>query len=181
MTDRATRAESPVANGLVALGPRMRVDRDSPLIEMQGSLNEVNAWIGVIISLANSIDVRELMPFVQHDLRYLSDQIGLQSEVLLSHEHLVRIDSTIARLKPKDFSPEEETLPPSSSTAAAFAFVARSVCQRAERQLASLEAMNNTIGVAGIRMPANDLPLAYLKRLDALLRIVGNLEARQST
>lgn len=180
MTDQLERAPSAGPDNLVALRPWMRVDRAAPLIEIQETLDEFNAWISVIISLASSKGLREAMGFVQHDLLYLSDQIGLQRGPLLSHEHLARLDAAIARLKPPDFSPNEDAIPPSASTAAAFGAVARTVCRRAERQIGSLTELYGAVGAPGIKPPASDLALIYLRRLDVLLQIASYLETRPS-
>jgi len=181
MTDQAKAATSIGPDNLVPLGPRMRVDRASPLIAIQETLDEFNAWISVIITFASSKELREAMAIVQHDLRFLSDQIGLQSGPLLSHEHLARLDAAIAHLKPADFSADEDAVPPSTSTAAAFGSVARAICRRAERQISRLAELYGSVGVAGLKAPASDLALTYLRRLDLLLQIASFLESRRQS
>ncbi|MEI9899422.1 MAG: hypothetical protein WDN31_04000 [Hyphomicrobium sp.] len=51
------------------LGAHMRVDSDSAPIEVLGTIDELNCWIGVIVSLTSSRTVRETLNFIQHDLR----------------------------------------------------------------------------------------------------------------
>lgn len=162
---------------LIAYNPGTRADHDSPMIEMQDTLNELNAWIGVVTSLTTSGNVQRTVAFVQHDLCYLCDQIALQSGALLSHKHLVRIDAAIAHLNAAGHPWIDDMLPASGLPATAFTHVSLAVCKRAERQLAGLLQLHTTVGVPGVRIVGNDLALVYLRKLQALLVIVAHIEA----
>lgn len=180
MKERGIAAPPHKTNGLAPLDSRAHIDRDSPMNEMQGTLGELNSWIGVVISLTTSADVREVLPFVQHDLCYLSDQIGLQTGPLLSREHLARIDGALERLAPNGAPAEKDPSLPSGPPAATFAHVAREICRRAERQLIGMLELENTVGIAGfhVRIHTNDLALNYLERLATLLWVVSSIETR---
>jgi cob(I)alamin adenosyltransferase len=180
MKERGITATTRGVNGLGPLDSRARVDLNGPMNEMQGTLGELNSWIGVVISLTTSADVREVLPFVQHDLCYLSDQIGLQACTLLSGEHLARIDSALERLTPNGATTEKDPSLPSGPPPATFALVAREICRRAERQLFGMLELESTVGVAGFhaRVNTNDLALNYLERLATLLWVVSSIETR---
>lgn len=178
MTDRVERVASIGRDNIIALRPGIRVERASTSNEIQETLAELNAWISIVISLTGSKKLSEAMSFVQHDLLYLSDQIGLHPGPLLAHEHLARLDAAIARLEPADFSPDEDTIPSSTSTTAAFCSVARTVCRRAKRQLDDIADLYGAVGGAGAATPAGSLAHLYLGRLGVLLQIANHLETR---
>ena len=54
--------------GETALGSGTRVDKDSPPIEALGAVDELNSWIGVVVALSISRQVKEVFTLVQHDL-----------------------------------------------------------------------------------------------------------------
>lgn len=177
MTDCLGRTAPVDGNGLVVLSPRARVDRDLPLTELLGTLGELNAWIGVINAVVRSNKVQEALSFVQHDLCHLCDQIGLQSGPHLSREHLDRIETSIASLPAGERSPEDGLLPPGGPLPAAFAHLARAICQRAQRQVAGLLRLRDAFGVSGLNGFADDVDRVYLERLDTLLGIASDIEA----
>ncbi|MCC7253271.1 hypothetical protein [Hyphomicrobium sp.] len=164
--------------GVVALGPRMRAARESSLIELLETLGELNAWVGVIASVATSSRIQVVLPLVQHDLCHLCDQINLQSAAPLSRQHLARIDGAISRLVPDGIAIEEDLLPPGGPLPTAFAHLAWTVCKRARRQLASVLSLHGSRGASGSGAIADDVALIYLQRLGILLRIIGDIESR---
>ncbi len=154
--------------GETALGSGTRVDKDSPPIEALGAVDELNSWIGVVVALSISRQVKEVFTLVQHDLFELSAQVSVPKTTLLSRAHLARIEEAIDQMNAALDTSKEFILPggvPSSS----FAHVARTVCRRAERKLFRLTELD---------APPENFGLPYLNRLSDLLFVASRLENR---
>jgi cob(I)alamin adenosyltransferase len=63
--------------GQTGLGSGLRVDKDSPPIETLGAIDELNSWIGVLLSLSKTPRVKQIFTLVQHDLFDLGAQISV--------------------------------------------------------------------------------------------------------
>lgn len=168
-------------NYLVPLGNAW-VDRDSPPMEAYGSIHELNCWIGVITAMTISASIKQTLNFVQHDLRYLCDQISIPEKPLLSLEHISRLDAAIGCMASESGALGEEISLPGGVQSAAFSHVAHAVCLRAERRLSSLTQQDGV--VQGIhdckeRKVSMDFGLTYLHRLSDLLLLIAREENRQ--
>jgi cob(I)alamin adenosyltransferase len=169
--------------GQTSLGSGTRTGKDSPPIETLGAIDELNSWIGVLISLASSKEVKETFIFVQHDLFDLGAQISVPGTPLLSRDHLSRIESCFDQMNGQ-LGMLKEFILPGGSPASALAHVARTVCRRAERRLVSLleiyqsaadEPQSDTSGKT-----AQDFGLPYLNRLSDLLFVASRIENREA-
>jgi cob(I)alamin adenosyltransferase len=167
--------------GQTGLGNGMRVEKNSPLIETLGGVDELNSWIGVLITLSRSDQVKEILTLVQHDLFDLGAQLSVPGTPLMSLEHVARIEERLSRLN-GELGPLKEFILPGGALSSGIAHVARTVCRRAERQLVGLiELVSMTIESGAT--PRNDpLPpdygLIYLNRLSDLLFVVSRIENR---
>lgn len=120
-----------------------RVPKDNSRLEAYGSLDELNAAIGVAISHGLPTPVEEQLEQVSHWLFDLgsdlaSPRAGLEpgQPLRVGEEHHVRLTEWIHAT--------EETLPPlrnfilpGGSPGAAALHLARTICRRAERRLVS--------------------------------------------
>ncbi|HMN11959.1 MAG: cob(I)yrinic acid a,c-diamide adenosyltransferase [Rhizobiaceae bacterium] len=162
--------------GQTSLGSGVRVDKDAPAIEALGTIDELNSWIGVLITLANSPEVRETFELVQHDLFDLGAQVSVPGTPLLSSEHLLRIESAFAQMNTK-LGMLKEFILPGGERSSAFAHVARTVCRRAERRLFTLcEVTSSPAEDANHDVPPQAYGLAYLNRLSDLLFVASRIE-----
>jgi len=165
--------------GKTSLGSGLRVDKDSPPIETLGAIDELNSWIGVLLTLSISPKVKEVFALVQHDLFDLGAQISVPGTPLLSQAHLSRIDDSFEQMN-ADLSMLKEFILPGGASSSAFAHIARTVCRRAERRLFSL--LEIDVGAEGLRVAtigpsaAESFGLAYLNRLSDLLFVASRLE-----
>jgi cob(I)alamin adenosyltransferase len=164
--------------GETGLGSGLRVDKDSPVIETLGAIDELNSWIGVVVTFAASDQVKQVLTFIQHDLFDLGAQISVPGTALLSAQHLARLDEGFQQINSK-LSPLKEFILPGGLTSAAFAHVARTVCRRAERRLCGLVQLQTAADRAanGTTSPVSeDFGLPYLNRLSDLLFVISRLE-----
>ncbi len=145
-----------------------RVSKDHPRVDAYGSVDELNAALGLARSLARK-NGKELLAKIQKAL------VGLMGELAVAAEDLHRYESDgYARLGDEDLAlldrkieQMEKGAPqargwstPGGSTAGAALDLARTVCRRAEREVWKLEKAQGNI---------RSLIPRYLNRLSDLL------------
>lgn len=153
--------------GMTRLACGTRVEKDSPTIELLGTIEELSAWVAVLADDPPSDDAGRILVVVGNDLDELSRQVAAPGFPLLSDAYVRRLaefhDNVEAYLPPRVTA----QLPGGTPRAAAAA-VARCVCRRVERRLVSYR------GLEGVGIEA-DHALAYLNALGDLLDQIGRL------
>lgn len=165
--------------GQTSLGSGARVDKDSPPIKALGAIDELNSWIGVVLALATSPEVKETFTLVQHDLFDLGAQVSVPGTPLLSQAHVDRIEESFDHMN-AGLGMLKEFILPGGAPSSAFAHVARTVCRRAERELFSFldaEAAGLRLLKDGVSAQDN-FGLSYLNRLSDLLFVAARVENR---
>ncbi len=135
-----------------------RVLKNHPRVVAYGTVDELNAVLGVVCTLLNDKDLLRKVMQVQRDLFALGAELATapaQKPKMTLSRHRVR-----ALERQIDAFLEEVPLPrffvlPGGSPAAAFLHLARTVCRRAERCVVSL----------ALQEPVRPLVLTYLNRL----------------
>ena len=129
-------------DGTTGLVGGQRVPKDSPLIEACGSLDELNAQLGVVRSCELPDDVNTMLQNIQSDLFTIGTQIATPEG---SNIKIQRIsDDEVANLEHEIDALENTLLPlrqfilPGGSSAASALHLARTVARRAERRCVSL-------------------------------------------
>lgn len=166
--------------GSTALMYGRRVSKDHPRVDAYGSVDELNAALGLARSLAKKAE-KDLLEKIQKAL------VGLMGELAVAPEDLHRYESDgYARLKDEDLDlldrkieQMEKAAPkasgwstPGGSTAGATLDLARTVCRRAEREVWKLEKAQGNI---------RSLIPRYLNRLsDCLWLMEREAEAGKS-
>lgn len=160
--------------GQTSLGSGRRVEKDALPIEILGTVDELNSWIGLVQSASRARDVQSALEFVQHDLFDLGAQISVPGTPLLSAAHLARLEASFEGMNDK-LGMLKEFILPGGSAASAYAHVARTVCRRAERRLYSLLSTSSETPNIGDVLP-DDYGLPYLNRLSDLLFVAARIE-----
>jgi cob(I)alamin adenosyltransferase len=138
-----------------------RVRKDTPRLEVCGTLDELNAVLGMARAESLPEDVDRLLRQIQGDLFSVAAQLTTPETDPASVEALERaIDRYDAELPPL-----RHFILPAGSRAGAALHVARTVCRRAERRLVTLIGTSESETAAG--------PLAYLNRLSDLLFVLA--------
>jgi cob(I)alamin adenosyltransferase len=152
--------------GETSLGDGSRVSKLDARIAAYGTVDELNAAVGVVLAGACADTIREVLVRVQNELF----DLGADLSVPIEHEARLRVtQEQVDRLEDEcdRFNVELPELKsfvlPGGSEAAARLHVARTVCRRAER-----EAL-----VAAGEHDVNPLALVYLNRLSDLLFILA--------
>jgi cob(I)alamin adenosyltransferase len=158
--------------GLIGGG---RVPKDSPFIEACGSLDELNALLGVLRSKKPDARIDQVLLFIQDDLFSLGAALAASGQASKNpfeiHDDFVKkleqeIDAFEIMLDPL-----KQLIMPGGSASAAELHLARAVARRAERccvSLAKIVALDSRI-------------LQYLNRLSDLLFVMARFANRSQS
>jgi cob(I)alamin adenosyltransferase len=152
--------------GETSLGDGVRVSKLDARIAAFGTVDEVNAAVGVVLAGDCPDDVREVLERVQNELF----DVGADLSVPMEHEARLRVSQQQVDALERDCDRFNAELPelksfvlPGGTETAAALHVARATCRRAERE---------AIAAAG-SVDVNSLVLVYLNRLSDLLFILA--------
>ncbi len=156
-------------NGTTALMYGRRVPKNHPRVETYGTVDELNAALGLARATADHDFVRGNLLAIQKDLIVLMGELCVQPEdlnrytadgyFLVSAEMTAKLDALVKEIEAQNISFKGWATPGATLNSAALD-VARTVCRRAERRVCELkftgEARNAEI-------------ILYLNRLSDLL------------
>jgi cob(I)alamin adenosyltransferase len=158
--------------GETRLGGGQKVPKDSPRIAAYGTVDELNAIIGVTLAFEPTEKVREALTQIQHELFTLGGDLCVLEEdkkqrnmAVIEEVHVKALEKLMDELN-KELKPLEEFILPGGTPAAAFLHQARCVCRRAERQLVTLSRQEKT----------GQNVLKYLNRLSDALFVLARYE-----
>jgi cob(I)alamin adenosyltransferase len=146
-----------------------RVGKDEARVEAYGSVDELNACIGVVRATCGRGELEQTLEAIQGDLLTLGAELGCApgkeprlGMVLIGAADVARLEDLIDLSEAK-LDPLKTFVLPGGSPAAASLHVARTVCRRAERRV-----------IASRRSaPIRDEVIHYLNRLSDLLFVLA--------
>ncbi|MCS7100191.1 MAG: cob(I)yrinic acid a,c-diamide adenosyltransferase [Burkholderiaceae bacterium] len=151
-------------DGSTGLGDGTRTRKDSARIRALGEIDELNSFIGLLLTEPMPEQVRADLADVQHDLFDLGGELCIPGHSMIKDEQVARLDALLARYN-ADLPRLAEFILPGGSRAAALAHVCRAVCRRAERAVVELAAQE----------AVNAAPRQYLNRLSDLLFVLARV------
>lgn len=154
-------------DGTTGLGDGSRVGKDSLRVETNGTVDELNSHIGMVLAFEVGPTLREPLSQVQHLLFDLGGELCLPGHRIIEEQHVQWLERQLDQLN-ADLPMLKEFILPGGSPPAAACHIARTVCRRAERLLVSL-AKTETV-----HAPA----LAFLNRLSDFLFVAARVLAR---
>ncbi|PQJ76137.1 cob(I)yrinic acid a,c-diamide adenosyltransferase [Polaribacter gangjinensis] len=161
--------------GTTGLFGGTRVQKNNLRIESYGTVDELNAYIGMIKDQEISTEIKQSLLKIQHDLFTLGAMLATppEKETLKNGTdrlNIPKIDENSILFLENEIDQMEATLPqmthfilPGGHTTVSFCHIARCVCRRAERLTVALneqESINQTI-------------LMYLNRLSDYLFVLA--------
>jgi cob(I)alamin adenosyltransferase len=150
------------------LGPD-RVSKDSARLEAYGTVDELNAVLGVARAGGLDVATDELVEQIQHDLFVLGASLADPSptgrfQAAIRAEHVEALESQIDALE-AELPPLSAFILPGGTVAGAHFQLARTVARRAERRVVSLrDQPGQHVAPFAIR---------YLNRLSDLMFVLG--------
>jgi cob(I)alamin adenosyltransferase len=156
-------------DGSTGLGDGSRVAKDHLRVEAYGTVDELNAHIGMVrATLSSHHPAQVFLESVQHDLFDLGGELCIPGYTLLREDAAMLTEAAIDVLN-ADLPPLKDFILPGGSQAAAATHIARTVCRRAERRVYSL----------GQQEAINETGLHFLNRLSDYLFVLARTLARE--
>lgn len=127
--------------GTTSLVGGQRVSKAHQRIESYGTVDELNSFIGLLMSSLEDQKDLDFLSFIQHKLFTIGSYLAtdqttteLKIESQVTPESIKRIEDEIDRVD-GDLPKLRKFILPGGSRSAALAHVCRTVCRRAERQI----------------------------------------------
>jgi cob(I)alamin adenosyltransferase len=158
--------------GETGLGDGSRVPKDHSRVASYGSVDELNAVLGLLVSQFPQTAEVDLIRGIQNDLFDVGADLCLPqppdevpgARLRVTAEQAERLERAIDRLN-EALTPLSSFILPGGQGAAAWCHLARTVCRRAERDVVTL-ARTESI---------NPHVLVYLNRLSDLLFVLARV------
>lgn len=149
-----------------------RVDKDHPAVEAYGTVDELNATLGLVQAVSEAPEHVEALERRQRELFAIGAELATPGggDTKIGEERVAELEAAIEELE--DELPQLQTFVlPTGSELAARLHQARAVCRRAERRTVALH--NSEAG------PVRDTVRVYLNRLSDLLFLEAREAARE--
>lgn len=158
-------------DGTTGLLSSRRVTKDDPRIEAYGTVDELNAALGVVRATGLDDDMDALLARLQMDLFTVGSALADPDPEgpffdSIGPAHINRLESAIDQTE-ASLEPLTQFILPGGTTGAAHLHLARTVARRAERQAIALSRQH-----VGAVAP---LLLIYLNRLSDLLFVLARV------
>ena len=158
-------------------GPR--VAKDDARIEAYGTVDELNATIGLVRSAGVSESVDKELDQVQHELFSIGaelatpkpDEHGLR---VIGQQHIGQLENWIDQHE-SHLEPLKQFILPGGSVAASHLHLARAVCRRSERRVVTLAGLDSDPNKG-----VSDSVIIYLNRLSDYLFVLSRMVNHQS-
>lgn len=160
-------------DGLTGLFGGGRVAKDDARIEAYGTVDELNAAIGVARAARMPADFDAILASAQNDLFVAGAELATPTEALakldqrsdrIGHRHSERLEAAIDRFEER-LEPLREFILPGGDPAGAALHLARTICRRAERRIVTLRRIESEA--------VSDALIVYLNRLGDLLFVLA--------
>ena len=155
--------------GSTGLGDGTRIDKDSLRVEAMGTVDELNAVIGLLLTEPLSESIHTVLTRVQHDLFDLGGELCIPGHAMLKPGRIEQMEQALDDFN-ESLAPLKEFILPGGCRAAAYCHLARTVCRRAERDVIRLS-RNDQVGASALQ---------YLNRLSDLLFVLCRIINRDA-
>lgn len=145
--------------GSTSLFGGKRVLKCEELVDVYGSIDELNSWVGCISSEMDSDDVQHFLSAIQSDLLTIGSHLaGWKTDLSELPKRVTEMEARIDLLD-KSLPPLRNFILPGGTPLSSKIHLARAVCRRVERQTVAF----------GQKQPVEGKILIYLNRLSDLL------------
>ena len=147
-------------NGTTSLRGGKRVPKDHPRVEAYGTLDELNAHIGLLAAaLDENSHTRRFLMKIANTLFTIGSHLATEEPcTTIEESHIHELETAIDTLE-ASLTPMHGFILPADEETAARANVCRTVCRRAERQIVTLDK----------EQPIDPTTMKYINRLSDYL------------
>lgn len=153
-------------DGTTGMADGSRVAKDDLLVQAIGEIDELNSQLAVVACHAPG-SFTEAIHIVQNELFNAGAELSM-GEAMLAQKQVNWLEQSLDKLN-RDLAPLKEFILPGGGLAASHCHVARAVCRRAERSLASLDK----------QAALNAHLKAYINRLSDYLFVLARAISKQ--
>jgi cob(I)alamin adenosyltransferase len=161
--------------GETSLFDNSRVSKADPRVDAYGEVDELNAWLGLVLASGVDADLVTELVRIQRDLFAVGAQLADPSDRLaarvtrafVTEADVARLESLIDQFE-MQVPPLTRFILAGGSVAGASLHVARTVCRRAERRMVALVP------------PIDVLLIRYMNRLSDLLFVLARVANHRS-
>jgi cob(I)alamin adenosyltransferase len=162
--------------GDTALFDGTRVRKSDPRVSAYGDVDELNAWLGLVLAWQLDQDLVDMLQRIQRDLFALGSRLAdpahriaeRVNKAALTAADVARLEGWIDLLE-GELTPLRRFILAGGTPAAASLHVARTTCRRAERAIAALDPA-----------PLEPEILIYVNRLSDLLFVMARAVNRRA-
>lgn len=155
--------------GSTSLFGGKRVLKCEELVEVYGSLDELNSWVGHIASLFPSSDVKQFLQAIQSDLFTIGSTLaGWKGDLSSQDARVKEMEARIDAME-EGLPPIRNFILPGGAQLAAHAHITRSICRRVERQMVALSQ----------KQDVDTCMIKYLNRLSDLFFMLARFINKQ--
>ena len=157
--------------GDTGLGDGSRVEKNHPLVEAIGTVDELNSILGLFIARLRKQDnqqlgeIAEFLCYIQHRIFDLGGELSIPELSIITSDHVRKIETALDALNDQ-LAPLENFILPGGSELIATAHLTRSICRRTERRM------------VGMPEAANENALQFINRLSDYLFVAARTCAR---
>jgi len=156
--------------GTTGLGDGSRVQKDHVRIIAIGDIDELNSQIGIVIAEIEPGEISDLLLEIQNRLFDLGAELSLPpGNDRIREEDTSSLETALDRFN-AELTPLKEFILPGGTMAAAQCHLARAICRRAERSLATLNQAD----------PLSIHTLSFVNRLSDLMFVLARAINRES-
>lgn len=158
--------------GDTALVGGVRVPKSSTRVHAYGEVDELNCWLGVVVSQGPDPELAAALETLQHRLFTVGADLATPMEFRgprVDEDLVGELEEIMDGLMP-ELPPLEEFVLPGGGPAGSALHVARTVCRRAERACVALAAQETV----------NPHVVVYMNRLSDLLFVMARVANRRA-
>ncbi len=148
--------------GSTGLADGSRRDKFDLRVHCLGEVDELNAMIGVVLSMLEDEQQRTVLFSIQHDLFDIGAELCQPGKKILEASYVDALEATAEQYN-QELPPLKEFILPGGSQLVAFIQLARTVCRRVERSLHKMASSEDL----------NSVTTQYINRLSDLLFILA--------
>ncbi|MCP4980534.1 MAG: cob(I)yrinic acid a,c-diamide adenosyltransferase [Gammaproteobacteria bacterium] len=152
--------------GTTGMADGSRRPKNDSRVHCLGEIDELNASVGVAVSLLEDGAPQQLLFAIQHDLFDIGAELCQPGKVLIVDDYVEALEESAAEMN-SSLPRLKEFILPGGTHAVACLQLARTVCRRVERVLTELAATEEV----------NPITRCYINRLSDLLFILGRAQA----
>ena len=158
-------------DGSTDLGGNQRVPKYDQQIEVYGSLDELSAAIGLIITQTDiPEEIKKFLSNSQQDLFNIAGEISAPEFNSIDEDKVEKIEALIENIN-HELPPLKEFVVPGINKESAQTHLARAICRRAERSIVKLST----------KKEINPFALKYINRLSDAFFVIARKLAREDS